>query len=109
MGWADYHIKHLTEGKMIQFRPRGNSMVPFIKSGDLVTVEPIKPETEMYLKEGDIVLCVVGRNQYLHLIGKFIWGGDDADDKYRIENASGFVNGVIGRDKIFGRVVNIQL
>lgn len=111
MGWADNYIEKLKNGETVTFRPRGNSMMPFIKSGDLVTVEPVIDENYPHFNEGDIVLCTVSGNQYLHLIGEVKWLGNEAkyDHKYKIENASGFVNGWIKRDKIYGRVILIKL
>ena len=41
MGWAEYHINKLKEGKTVKFRPQGNSMLPLIKSGHLCTVAPV--------------------------------------------------------------------
>jgi len=41
MGWADGHIARLAQGETVQFRPRGNSMVGKIASGQLCTVEPL--------------------------------------------------------------------
>ena len=56
MGWADGHIARLQAGETVCFRPRGNSMVGKIDSGQLCTVEPIG---ERDLDVGDIVLCRV--------------------------------------------------
>ena len=67
MGWADLHIERLMRGHTVRFRPRGNSMQPRIRSGQLVTVEPVYPEA---LSVGDVVLCKVSGRQYLHRIKK---------------------------------------
>ena len=64
-----------------------------IKSGELVTVEPIG---DRKLKKGDIVLCKVNSAQYLHLI-KAIQG-----DRYQIGNNIGRINGWIGISAIYG-------
>ncbi len=65
MGWATPYIARLLEGETVSFRPRGNSMKGKIASGQLCTVAPVDPQT---LQVGDIVLCKVRGNQYLHLI-----------------------------------------
>ena len=65
MGWATRYIEELQQGATIQFRPRGNSMAGKIDSGQLVTVQP---SGERELTVGMIVLCKVGKAQYLHLI-----------------------------------------
>lgn len=87
MSWANYYIQALKDGKTISFRPRGNSMKPHIKSGQLVTVEPITRP----LKERDIVLATVRGKQYLHFVQAIKTTGDKTS--YQIANASGFVNG----------------
>ena len=54
MGWATGYIKQLSEGKTVQFRPRGNSMSGRIENGQLVTVEPLG---DRECEVGNIVLC----------------------------------------------------
>lgn len=73
-------------------------MRPKIESGAEVTLEPAEWHT---LEKGDIVLCKVGKNQYLHLI-KAVKG-----DRYQIANNKGYVNGTIGIDQIYGKAVKI--
>ena len=65
MGWASAYLEPLQRGETVSFRPRGNSMVPLIRSGQLCTVAPLGERT---LEKGDIVLCRVGGAQYLHRI-----------------------------------------
>lgn len=93
MGWAMAYIEALKQSETVSFRPRGNSMKGKIKSGQLVTVTAL---ADQELKKGDIVLCRVGRAEYLHLI-KAIKG-----DRFQIGNNIGGINGWIGRDQIFG-------
>lgn len=85
MGWADSYIEQLKQGKTIQFRPRGSSMEPKIKSGELVTLAPASIDT---VKDYDIVLCKVHGRQYLHLIRSI--GSDGA---CLIANNKGHING----------------
>jgi len=65
MSWASKDVEHLPEGKTVQFRPRGNSMIGKIESGQLVTVAPRQARMPPV---GDIVLCKVNGTQYLHLV-----------------------------------------
>lgn len=65
LGWASRYIKQLTEDETVSFRPRGNSMVGKIESGQLCAVEPVDSET---LKVADIVLCKVKGHEHLHLV-----------------------------------------
>jgi hypothetical protein len=99
MGWADEHIERLQNGETIQFRPRGNSMVGKISSGDRCTVAPLGDHV---LAAGDVVLCRVNGNQYLHLV-KAIQG-----DRYQIGNNHGGINGWVTRRQIFGRLIAVE-
>ncbi len=98
MGWATGHIQKLSRGETVSFRPRGNSMSPKIASGQLCTVAPVDAAT---LHVGDIVLCKVKGNEYLHLV-KAIQGG-----RYQIGNNRGGINGWIGPHSIFGRLTSV--
>ncbi len=101
MGWADQYIKQLQKGKIVQFRPRGNSMTPVIWSGALVTVQPIHYNNRPLIKS-DIVLCKVKGRQYLHYIKAF------RGNSYQIGNAHGRINGWITRKSMFGVVTDIK-
>ncbi len=99
MGWAQFHIKKLEGGHHVSFRPRGNSMQGRIESGQLCTVAPVDPLT---LSVGDVVLCRVRGNEYLHLI-KAINGR-----RFQIGNNKGGINGWIGHGSIFGKLVSVK-
>jgi hypothetical protein len=100
MGWATRHIEKLKTGQTVSFRPTGNSMRPKIESGQLCTVEPMTdPAT---LAVGDIVLCKVKGNEYLHLIKAI------QDRRFLIGNNRGGINGWIGPHSIFGRLVRVE-
>ena len=99
MGWAAFHIEKLRRGETVKFRPRGNSMVGKIESGQLCTVEPVDPGT---LEVEDIVLCKVGGREYLHLV-KAIEG-----QRFQIGNNRGRINGWVGPNAIFGRCISVE-
>ena len=99
MGWATGYIEGLKQGDTVQFRPRGQSMKGKVESGDLCTVEPIG---ERVLAVGDIVLCKVGGNQYLHLI-KAMRG-----KQFQIGNNRGGINGWISAGAIYGILVRTE-
>jgi hypothetical protein len=99
MGWASHYIEKLKAGEPVAFRPRGNSMRGRIDSGQLCTVVPIDPTG---LEVGDIVLCKVKGNEYLHIV-KAIQGA-----RYQIGNNRGFINGWIGANSIFGKCTSIE-
>lgn len=100
MGWAKQIIEKLDIEKIVSFRPKGNSMLPKIKSGQLCTVESI--EDMSALQEGDIVLCRVSGRDYLHkIITK-------RNNQFQIGNNKGHINGWITSHSIFGRLTKIE-
>ncbi len=97
--WATSYIEELKNGKSVSFRPRGNSMTGKIESGQLCTVNPADFND---LKVGDIVLCKVNGNQYLHLIKSI------KNDKFLIGNNKGRTNGWIDFEFIYGKCVKVE-
>ena len=100
MGWATSYITKLKTGETVSFRLRGHSMKGKIESGQLCTIEPIADFGN--LQKGEIVLCKVNGNEYLHLI-KAINGA-----RFQIGNNRGRINGWIGANSIFGKCVKIE-
>ena len=76
-------------------------MKPIIKSGQKVTVAPIKDPKS--LKVGDIVLVKVSGHFYLHKIGAIREQGC----QYRIENGKGHINGWASCDDVYGKLKQI--
>ena len=70
-----------------------------IEPGQLCTVVPVDSSA---LAVGDIVLCKVRGNEYLHIV-KAINGG-----RFQIGNNRGLVNGWIGANGIFGKCIRIE-
>jgi len=103
MGWATQYIAELQEGKTVSFRPRGHSMKGRIESGQLCTVRPVDTKT---LEVGDIVLCRVRGSEYLHLI-KAIKGNTDGT-RFQIGNNKGHINGWVGPNAIFGKLMKVE-
>lgn len=99
MGWAAHYIEKLNAGESVSFRPRGNSMVGKIESGQLCTVDPVDVDD---LQVGDIVLCKVKGSEYLHFV-KAIQG-----KRFLIGNNRGRINGWITGMSIFGRCTKIE-
>lgn len=102
MGWADYHIKNLQEGKTVQFRPSGNSMTGKVNNKQLTTIEPLKQAPVV----DNIVLCKVKGNQYLHLVKAIKQEGDKV--LFQIGNNKGGINGWIDISKIYGIMVKVE-
>ena len=80
-------VIQLLAGKTVKVRGIGNSMTPILKSGDVCTVRPIKKDD--VLKKGDIVLCKVKGNVYMHIIK----GLNPKKGLYLIGNNHGRING----------------
>lgn len=78
-------IRRLQEGETVQFRPRGDSMTPRIKSGQLVTIEPVEIQD---LVKGDVCYCKVNGNIYVHLVSAV-----GQDGRVQISNNHGRTNG----------------
>lgn len=100
MGWASHYIEALRKEETVSFRPRGNSMSGKIESGQLCTVVPIHDHAALAV--GNIVLCTVRGNQYLHLV-KAIQG-----KRFQIGNNKGGVNGWISLNGIHGRCIRVE-
>lgn len=98
MGWANPYVAKLKNGETVSFRPNGNSMTPKIMSGNLITVSPDIGE----IGKGDIVLCKVSGRYFCHLVTA-VHG-----DRYQISNNHGHVNGWVGKNCIFGKVVKVE-
>ena len=99
MGWAIQYIDSLRAGRTVQFRPRGNSMVGIIKSGQLCTVEPAR---RALLQVGQVVLCKVNGREYLHLI-KAVSG-----ERFQMGNNRGLINGWVSVNAIFGILTKVE-
>lgn len=96
--WATFYVQALKQGQEVAFRPKGNSMTPLIKSGQLCRVSPDVSDLHI----DDIVLCKV-RHYYLH---KIVAVGSDG--RYLIGNNRGYQNGWITKDNIFGKLVSVS-
>jgi hypothetical protein len=89
------------EGNMAEFRPTGSSMVPLIRSRQLVRVEPVDPTR---IEVGDIVLARVAGTVYLHLVSAL----DPSRARIQISNNRGRINGWTGHARIYGICVAID-
>lgn len=82
-------------GSTVEFRPVGSSMVPLIRSRQLVTVAPVDPAL---VEVGDIVLARVAGTVYLHLVSAV----DRERRRVQISNDRGRVNGWTSCAKVYG-------
>lgn len=101
MGALDALAQRVAAGAVIRFRPSGSSMVPLIRSRQLVTVAPVEPRR---LEVGDIVLARVAGTTYLHLVSAI---SPDAE-RVQISNNRGRVNGWTGYARVFGICTSVD-
>jgi hypothetical protein len=103
MNW-DQHKEDLTNGKSVEFRPKGNSMSPKIESGQLVKVEPIKDYGK--IKKDDIVFCKVKGHYYVHLVQAV--QQKNGVSSFKIGNNKGRTNGWVTEGQI-NKSFNIKM
>ncbi len=99
MGALDAVAARVANGETVRFRPSGSSMVPLIRSRQLVTVVPVDPAR---LDVGDIVLARVAGSVYLHLVTAIAGG------RVQIGNNRGRINGWTGQERVFGLCVEVD-
>jgi hypothetical protein len=95
MGVLDSIATRVAAGNTVQFRPSGSSMVPLIRSRQLVTVAPVNPHL---IEVGDIVLARVAGTVYLHLVSAVERGSG----RVQISNNRGRVNGWTNHARVYG-------
>ncbi|HEY4453442.1 MAG TPA: hypothetical protein VGN81_03945 [Pseudonocardiaceae bacterium] len=99
VGVLDAVAARVARGETVQFRPTGSSMVPLIRSRQLVTVAPVDPAR---LDVGDIVLARVAGTVYLHRVPAI------AGARVQIGNNRGRINGWTNRERVFGLCVAVD-
>ena len=95
MGAMDAHAVRVVAGRTLEFRPSGSSMVPLIRSRQMVTVAPVNPAK---VEAGDIVLVRVAGATYLHLVSAV----DHTAGRVQISNNRGRVNGWTNYARVYG-------
>jgi len=88
----------LLAGETVECRPRGNSMKPKIESGQLITISPDISD----LHKGDVVFCKVRGKYFVHLLSAI------QGERYQISNNHNHVNGWVGKNGIFGKVIKVE-
>jgi SOS-response transcriptional repressor LexA len=91
--WATEAIKKLLEGKTIVIYPTGKSMTPIIQSKQKCVIVPVNNKE---IIKGDIVLCKVKGNHYLHKVLAV------KQNRYLIGNNHGGQNGWTNKKNLYG-------
>ena len=96
--------EQLLRGLTVQYKPGGNSMHPYIHTGDTCIFEPVDERTPLGV--GDIVFCQAQPRDYFfaHWITKTYKPAGSAR-KYIITNNRRHVNGWCHRKHIYGKLV----
>ena len=97
----------LKNGKKIAYRSSGNSMSPWVVSGDSCTFQPVVDAK--LLRPHDVVFCQIQSPRvayYAHIIKKMVpWKGGL---KFTISNLEGHVNGTCTQEHIYGKLTHVQ-
>lgn len=78
----------------------GQSLFPVIKSAQPVVVEPI--DDNSVIGKDDIVFCRVQKRYRIRMVILVRKG-----EQYSVGDTHGYINGTIGRNAVYGRVVRI--
>lgn len=92
-------IKVFEEKGEITIKACGKSMQPLIPDKSSIHLKKVDPSK---LRVGDAVFCKVKNNLFVHMISAI------KEDRFQISNKSGFVNGWIGANNIFGLCVGVN-
>jgi len=101
MGALDMMAARVASGSAVEFRPSGSSMVPLVRSRQLVRVAPVDPAR---VEAGDIVLARVAGTVYLHLVSAV----DHHAGRVQISNNRGRVNGWTSHARVFGICISVD-
>ncbi|MDB4278907.1 phage repressor protein [Deltaproteobacteria bacterium] len=102
MNQKERAIADLRAGNTTKYKGHGNSMNPRIKSGAVVTLEPITNLAD--LEVGDAVFCKVKGNIFTHVVSALKGGVDNR--QVQISNLRGRVNG--WTTTVYGRVIHVE-
>ncbi len=91
-------IEGLARGETVHCRPHGNSMLPKIRSGQLLTIVPVSANNPVEV--GSIVLCRVKGSCMVHLVTAM------RGATFQISNNHGHVNGWTAT--IYGVVTGVE-
>ena len=95
----------LSLGLGVRFRAPGTSMHPTIRHDDVITVEPIEPNT---LKRGDIILYRFKSGFIAHRIVNIEEGNDSGLTFILRGDASTTCDGPVAPEQILGKIVCLE-
>ena len=91
----------LGDGYRVRFRPRGVSMFPTIRSGDPLTVEPVRADE---VKRGDVVLYRSDRGMIVHRVERILDRGEGDLTFLLRGDAAQALDRPVGAGRLLGRV-----
>lgn len=91
----------LSEGQVLRFQARGDSMRPFIKNGDLVEVHAVSKKV---LVRGDVALCRLENGRLVvHRVIKV-----NKDSLLLQGDALHYTDGLVSQENVLGRVDKVD-
>jgi hypothetical protein len=96
-----YAIQILAEKGETIITCNGNSMRPLIAPGQAIH---LRKAPFSKLRVGDAVFCKIKGSLTVHMIGAL----DEKEERAKIQNIKGFVNGWVGMNGIFGVCVRVD-
>ena len=96
----------LLEGKTVAFRSSGNSLNPWVFSGDSCTYAPVTEPKELRLH--DIVFCQVqpGDRYYAHIIKQIVERKGRL--RFTLSDLKGRENGHCEMEHIYGKLIHVE-
>lgn len=101
MARPNYIVKELQENGWVSYTAHGNSMKPRIYTGSRLELKVVASKA---LRVEDMVYCKVKGSYFVHLITAI----DEPNNRFQISNNSGYINGNIGPENIFGLCVKVE-
>lgn len=110
MDLAPLLVEHLRAGRPVRFRAEGGSMSPFLRAGDLATVEPLAPsELTARLRPGDVLLYERRSGVLrLHRFSRWIRTGDAAPALRVRGDAPGQTAEVVLPERVLGVLTSFE-
>jgi len=103
--FAELSAAILGAGASLRFRAHGSSMVPQLRDGDMLLVDPVDPGSVCV---GDVILCCGEAGRILvHRVVRRMTGPDGYQFEIQGDQAAR-PDGVIPEERVYGRVVAIE-
>jgi hypothetical protein len=96
-----FAIRVLEEKGEVILTCNGSSMKPLIYPKEAIHIKQVD---HAHLRVNDAVFCRVNGNLQVHMVSAI----DKANERWRISNRAGHINGWVGASQIFGLAVKVE-